>query len=90
MTAKGGSATKGLEPYLGQPAQLFVLHKDNLAYSHPAPVEAPPATFNFDGTLAPGTYRLFLQFGYRGQVRTVAFTVVQPCARRQRPTSTSI
>ena len=78
MTAKDGSAANGLEPYLGQPAQLFVLHKDDLSYAHPAPVDAPPATFNFDGTLAPGTYRLFLQFGYRGDVRTVAFTVVQP------------
>jgi hypothetical protein len=78
VTAKDGSAAKGLEPYLGQPAQLFVLHKDDLGYTHPAPVDAPPATFSFEGTLAPGTYRLFLQFGYRGDVRTVAFTVVQP------------
>ena len=77
VTAKDGSAANRLEPYLGQPAQLFVLHKDDLAYTHPAPVEALSATFNFGGTLAPGTYRLFLQFGYRGAVRTVAFTVVQ-------------
>jgi hypothetical protein len=78
VTAKDGSAANGLEPYLGQPAQLFVLHKDDLSYTHPRPVEALPGTFNFEGTLAPGTYRLFVQFGYRGAVRTVAFTVVQP------------
>ena len=78
MTATDGSAANDLENYLGQPAQLFVLHKDDLAYTHPAPADAPPATFNFDGRLAPGTYRLFLQFRYRGEVRTVAFTVVQP------------
>ena len=78
VTAKDGSAATGLEPYLGQPAQLFVLHKDDLAYTHPLPVDAQSATFNFDGTLLPGTHRLFLQFGYRGEVRTVAFTAVQP------------
>ena len=78
VTDKSGSAATGLEPYLGQPAQLFVLHKDDLAYTHPLPVDAPQATFNFGGTLSAGTYRLFLQFGYRGAVRTVSFTVVQP------------
>jgi hypothetical protein len=77
VTAKDGSAATGLEPYLGQPAELFVLHKDDLAYTHPAPADAPLATFSFDGTLAAGTYRVFLQFGYRGDVRTIAFTVVQ-------------
>ena len=30
------------------------------------------------GTLQAGTYRLFLQFGYRGDVVTAAFTVVEP------------
>jgi hypothetical protein len=78
VTDKAGSAATGLEPYLGQLAQLFVLHKDDLAYTHPRPVDGPAATFNFDDTLSPGTYRLFLQFGYRGTVRTVAFTVAQP------------
>jgi len=78
VTSGDGSPAAGLEPYLGQPAQLFVLHKDDLVYTHPAPVDAPPATFDFDGSVAQGTYRMFLQFGYRGEVRTVAFTVVQP------------
>jgi hypothetical protein len=78
VTNKDGSAVAGLEPYLGQPAQLFVLHKDDLAYTHPLPVDATSATFGFAGTLSSGTYRFFLQFGYRGEVRTVAFTVVQP------------
>ena len=78
VTNKDGSAATGLQPYLGQPAQLFVLHKDDLAYTHPLPVDASSTTFNFDGTLSPGSYRLFLQFGYHGEVRTVAFTAVQP------------
>ena len=75
---KDGSAATGLEPYVGQPAQLFVLHKDDLAYTHPLPIDAASAIFNFDGALSSGMYRLFLQFGYHGEVRVVAFTVVQP------------
>lgn len=77
VTAEDGSAATGLEPYLGQPAQLFVLHKDDVAYTHPLPVDAATATFDFDAALSPGTYRIFLQFEYRGEVRTVAFTAVQ-------------
>jgi hypothetical protein len=35
--------------------------------------------FTFGTTLPqPGTYRLFLQFGYHGTVLTIPFTVVQP------------
>jgi hypothetical protein len=30
------------------------------------------------GLTEPGTYRQFLQFGYRGEVVTVEFTVVVP------------
>ena len=31
-----------------------------------------------DGITAPGTYRLFLQFGHDGDVLLVPFTVVVP------------
>ena len=71
------SSTDGLAPYLGQPAHLIAVRQGDLAYSHLHPAQGMTGMFTFDGGLAPGTYRLFLQFGYRDQVRTVAFTVVQ-------------
>ena len=79
VTAKDGSAATGLEPFLGQPAQLISLRKDTAAYVHLVPVAATAgATFSFSGTLPVGTDRLFLQFRHHGDVVTGAFTVVQP------------
>jgi hypothetical protein len=79
VTSKDGSSPSGLEPYLGQPAQLIALHKDDLAYTHLQLVDpVAGSTFSFSGTLARGTDRLFLEFGYRGKVVTASFTVVQP------------
>jgi hypothetical protein len=79
VTSKRGTGPAGLEPYLGQPAHLFAIRRGDLAYAHLHPVVAPDAaTFSFTGSLPTGTYRLFLQFGYRGDVVTVGFTVVQP------------
>jgi len=73
-----GSAVDGLEPYLGQAAHLIAIRKGDLAYTHVHAMGATADTFSFHGSLPAGTYRLFLQFGYRGQVITVPFTVVQP------------
>jgi hypothetical protein len=79
VTASDGSSTDGLEPYLGQPAHLIAVRQGDLAYSHLHPSsDAMIGMFAFDGSLPAGTYRLFLQFGFRGDVRTVGFTVVQP------------
>lgn len=78
VTGKGGAAATGLEPFLGQPAHLIAIRQGDLAYNHLHPVTGSSATFSFAGQLASGTYRLFLQFGYKGEVRTVPFTVVQP------------
>jgi hypothetical protein len=74
-----GSAPSGLEPYLGQPAHLVALRSGDLAYAHLHPMMNMLNAYMF-GTKLPlsGTYRLFLQFGYRGDVLTVPFTVVQP------------
>lgn len=77
VSTREGSSTDGLEPYLGQPAHLIAIRQGDLAYTHLHPAEGMAAMFMFNGTLQPGTYRLFLQFGYHGEVRTVAFTVVQ-------------
>jgi len=74
-----GSAPTGLESYLGQPAHLFAIRQGDLAYTHLHPVDSSsPASFAFTGQLAPGTYRLYLEFGYQGAVTTAGFTVVQP------------
>ncbi|HEY0519324.1 MAG TPA: hypothetical protein VGC84_07505 [Ilumatobacteraceae bacterium] len=79
VTSKDGAAAEGLEPYLGQPAHLIAIRRGDLAYSHLHPIDATAgATFAFEGSLSPGTYRLFLEFGHDGKVDTAAFTVVQP------------
>jgi hypothetical protein len=75
---KDGSAADGLEPYLGQSAHLIAVRQGDLSYTHLHPLDGTGATYSFDGTLPTGTYRMFLQFGYQGDVLTVPFTVVQP------------
>jgi hypothetical protein len=76
--ATGGMAI-GLEPYLGQPAHLVALRQGDLAYTHLHPSGEMSGMFMFGtGITAPGTYRLFLQFGHDGEVLTVPFTVVIP------------
>ena len=78
VTSSDGAAAQGLEPYLGQGAHLIAVRQGDLAYTHLHPSNSTGSTFAFDGALPTGTYRLFLQFGYRGKVLTVPFTVVQP------------
>jgi hypothetical protein len=81
VTASDGSAAEGLEPYLGQPAHLIAIRQGDLAYTHLHPSASTGSMTSmlmFDGALPAGTYRLFLQFGHRGDVLTVSFTVVQP------------
>lgn len=60
-----------LEPYLGAQGHLVSLRAGDLAYAH--------AHTGTDGSyavdLAPGTWRLFLQFSADGAVRTAPFTV---------------
>ena len=68
-----------LEPFLGQPAHLIAIRQTDLAYLHLHPTaQKMDGMSMFDGTLQSGTYRLFLQFGYRGQVITAEFTAVIP------------
>jgi hypothetical protein len=77
VTTKDGSPADGLEPFVGQPAHLIAIRVGDLVYTHLHPAASADATFSFAGTLPTGIYRLFLQFGYRGDVITAAFTVVQ-------------
>lgn len=72
------SSMEGLEPFLGQQAHLIAIRQGDLAYTHIHPGLGMDGMFMFGGTLPTGTYRLFLQFGYHGEVRTVGFTVNQP------------
>ncbi len=78
VTTADGSPADGLEPFVGQAAHLIAIRQGDLAYTHLHAVAGGTATFSFAGALPTGTYRLFLQFGYRGDVITAAFTVVQP------------
>jgi hypothetical protein len=79
VSGSDGSPTTDLEPYLGQPAHLFAIRQGDLAYTHLEPTASTaPGTFTFAGDLSPGTYRVYLEFGYQGEVTTVGFTVVQP------------
>ncbi len=78
ITASDGSAAEGLEPYLGQAAHLIALRQGDLAYTHLHPSTTMASMLMFGDEIPTGTYRLFLQFGYRGDVLTVPFTVVQP------------
>ena len=79
LTTTDGGMVMGLEPYLGQPAHLVAMRQGDLAYTHLHPIGEMSGTFMFGGGItAPGTYRLFLQFGHDGEVLTVPFTVVLP------------
>ncbi len=72
-----GTAATDLEPYLEQVAHLVALRQGDLAFTHLHPLDSAVGTFDFgQGVVAPGTYRLFLQFGHAGVVLTVPFTVV--------------
>jgi hypothetical protein len=78
VTAEDGSPATGLEPYLGMAAHLIAVREGDLAYVHLHPAMEMKGMFMFGSKLPqPGTYRVFLQFGLRGEVVTVPFTAVQ-------------
>ena len=75
---KDGSPATGFEDYLGMPAHLITIRSSDLAYAHLHPAMRMASEFMFSTKLpAAGTYEVFLQFGYQGEVITVPFTVVQ-------------
>ena len=75
-TTSTGSPAEGLEAYLEQPAHLVAFRVDDLAYVHLHPMsEIGDPVITYMGALpADTTYRLFLQFMYRGEVLTVPYT----------------
>lgn len=63
-----------LEPYLGASGHLVSLRAGDLAYAHAHTGQDG----GYEVDLAPGTWRLFLQFSVDGVVRTAPFTVEVP------------
>lgn len=61
-----------LAPYLGAKGHLVTLREGDLAYLHTHP-EGDELAFTSEYPSA-GSYRLFVQFRYQGEVRTAAFT----------------
>lgn len=71
--SRDGVPVDDLQPYLGTGGHLVMLRAGDLAYEHVHPLGAEQLAFATDA-VAPGTYRLFLQFRHAGRVRTAAFT----------------
>lgn len=76
--SRGGEPVTDLQPYLGARGHLVAIRAGDLAYVHVHPEQADPgdpAAIAFHAELpSAGSYRLFLQFRHRDEVRTVAFT----------------
>jgi hypothetical protein len=71
---RGGVAVNDLQPYLGASGHLVALRAGDLAYLHVHPVGKG---LTFDAEVpSVGTYRLYLDFKHRGEVRTAEFTAV--------------
>lgn len=70
---RDGTPVGDLQPYLGARGHLVMLRAGDLAYEHVHPVSPDELAFATAG-VAPGTYRIFLQFRHRDVVRTAAFT----------------
>jgi hypothetical protein len=72
-----GEPVTDLEPYLGAHGHLVAMRAGDLGYLHVHPEQGPPGPGIEFATAfpEPATYRLFLDFQHRGEVRTAAFTV---------------
>ena len=71
--SRDGAPVTDLQPYLGSRGHLVMLRAGDLAYAHVHPLAPDQLAFATDD-LAPGRYRLFLQFRHAGRVHTAAFT----------------
>ncbi len=70
------AAPRHTEPFLGSPAHLLAFRVSDNAFTHLHPTSGGSDHFTFDlSPLGSGTFRLFLQFGYAGQVATVPMVV---------------
>ncbi|MFF3643885.1 hypothetical protein [Streptomyces sp. NPDC002564] len=81
--ARNGRPVTDLQPYLGAYGHLVALRAGDLAYLHVHPngtpgdgrTKAGPGISFAAAAPSAGTYRLFLDFKHRGEVRTAEFTV---------------
>ena len=73
IRAQGRPVDSELDPYLGAQGHLVALRAGDLAYLHTHPEDGDRLTFMTDYP-SPGSYRLWVQFSYRGRVQTAAFT----------------
>ncbi|MCX4661428.1 hypothetical protein [Streptomyces uncialis] len=81
--SKDGREVTDLQPYLGSYGHLVALRSGDLGYLHVHPGgepgdgrTKPGPEVSFHATApSTGTYRLFLDFQHKGEVRTAAFTV---------------
>lgn len=72
VSRNGRNVDDELQPYLGARGHLVALREGDLAYLHTHP-DGDELAFETDYP-SPGSYRLFLQFRYGGEVRTATFT----------------
>lgn len=68
----GENVNDDLQPYLGAKGHLVALREGDLAYLHTHP-DGDQLAFETEYP-SQGSYRLFVQFRYRGEVRTATFT----------------
>ncbi len=77
IVRRNGNELQSVEPYLGADGHLVALREHDQAFlhTHPEGEAGGPGPISF-GVEYPsaGSYRLFLQFKHRGEVRTAAFT----------------
>ena len=73
--SRDGAPVADLQPYLGARGHLVMLRAGDLAYEHVHPLDTDELAFETTD-LAPGRYRLFVQFRHGGRVHTAAFTYV--------------
>jgi hypothetical protein len=71
--SRDGAAVNGLQPYLGARGHLVMLRAGDLAYEHVHPLKTDELGFA-TADVAPGRYRLFVQFRHADEVHTAAFT----------------
>lgn len=74
---KDGTPVSDVTEYLGAGGHLVALKDGTLAYTHLHPNGPAGANLTFESNaMAPGSYRLFLQFATGSQVHTAEFTVI--------------
>lgn len=75
---KQSGKSPAIQPWLGAPAHLILIHQDTetFVHSHPEETAQPSADISFQARLPkPGLYKAWLQFQVDGVVHTASFVV---------------